>query len=241
MLPFQDPDEFDVSSLIKKLVNGLVVFFFIGLPILKGLLESRKQRKAKEQERERGSAPDESTQAGTTESARPSWEELLRGEVPAEPPAPAAATPPIPAQTGSRIPTTGTLVSLDRGAPPMLSEENLESGAGNDEETLAEEAIARREREEFERQQETARRQREAASSQRTSVEPVYTAGVDLAASRAGDLGTPAAPSMLARRTSRTRAPQLNLARAIVMSEIVGPPVGLDVLGERRATRPLSM
>jgi hypothetical protein len=239
MLLLQDPDDFDVSALIKKLINGLVVFFFIGLPILKGLLESRKERKAKETERERRSAPDESTPEGTTESARPSWEELLRGEVPVE--QTAATPPPIPSQAGSRIPTTGTLVSLDQGAPPMLSEENLESEAGNDEETLAEEAIARREREEFERQQETARRQREAGSSQRTSVEPVYTAGVDLSAARAGDLTTPAPPSALARRTTRTRAPQMNLARAIVMSEILGPPVGLDVLGERRATRPLSM
>lgn len=235
MLPLQDPGDFDVSALIKKLINGAVVFFFIGLPILKGILESRKERKAKELQR----TPAEPTASTTTEPARPSWEELLRGDVPTEPIAP--MPPPLPTQSGSRVPTTGTLVSLDKSAPTMLSEENLESEAASDEETLAEEAIARREREEFERQQETVRRQREAGSSQRTSVEPVYAAGVDLVDARAEDLGTPAAASVLARRVTRSRVPQKNLARAIVMSEILGPPVGLDVLGERRATRPLSM
>jgi type IV secretory pathway VirB10-like protein len=237
VLPLQDPGDVDVSALIKKLINGAVVFFFIGLPILKGLLESRKQRKAKEQQR----APAEPTASTTTEPARPSWEELLRGDVPTEPIA--TTPPPLPTtmQPGSRVPTTGTLVSLDKAAPQMLSEENLESESESDEETLAEEAIARREREEFARQQETARRQRESASSLRASVEPVYVAGVDLATPRAADLTTAAAPSALERRATRGRMPRASLARAMVMSEILGPPVGLDMLGERRVSRPLSM
>ncbi len=223
MPPLQDPGV-DVGDLIKKIINGLVVFVFIGLPIVKSILESRKQEKEKQRR-----ASVETEAPPVEERARPTWEELLRGEVESPP----AVPPPIPPSAQSpvsRVPSTGSLVDLESSAPPMLSEENLESEGASDEEAIAQEAIERREREELARQQEIVRRQREAASSMRESVEPVYTAGVDLAAARP-------APA-LARAASRSRIPRTELARGVVMAEILGAPVGLDPLGERRASRP---
>lgn len=228
MLPLQDPGGVEFGPLLQKLLKGLALFFFIGLPILKGLRDSRRQEKERKRAGTEPSAPSPPKPQG------PTWEELLRGEVRSEE-APRVPPPlPVPAPE-TRVPQTGTLVSLEKNAPPMLSEENLETEGASDEEALAEEAIARREREEFQRQQDVARRQRQAGSSHRESVEPVRIQGVDLAAAPAHDLGAASAPSELTRTGTRPRIARSTLVRAMVMSEILGPPIGLGELDFRRA------
>lgn len=220
----QRNEGFDLGELIQKYLGPAVVGFFVFvLPAIRAAQTAKKEREAlKRRERDRGVEP-----TGSKQEARQAWDDLLQGRG-----APPAAPPPLPQR--SRIPAAEPEVaeeeSLEEHAPPPLAElpssrlPSAREGEGDEEES-AEEFVAQREREEATRQVEVAAAEYAASSPYRTDVAPQAASAVPIV-SRPKAAPKGAAEIWL---FPLEAAPDRRAAmrRAIVLREVLGPPVGL--------------
>lgn len=219
----QRPGQDEAPQWLALLMKwGILAFVFVA-PIVKGLIETLKQRRSAAQK-----AREQGTSAEPAPSGRAAWDELVRGRSapPAQrvpPPAPARAEEADEDQPLAE-PTPPPFVDLpSRSIPP------LPPGV-QDEEDEVEEEVAERERAEFQRQEQVAAAEYAASSPYRKKVEP-------LPASALAPVPAPAAarPSTAERwlyPKAPARSPREALARAIVLRELLGPPVALRRIEE---------
>lgn len=233
-LLLQRAPESDPGSLLEGLFKFLIFAVFFGLPILRSVLEARKKARARDAQAPSEGADAEEERRAQAAEARRRWEALLRGESPeGAPAAPApAAPPPLPA---SRTEREG-----DRAPPPLVlfdtsgtSEEELEAEGAGDEERRAREELDRRLREERSRREIlTERPAREEALTMSQVAPPA--GGFELAVQEPS-----AAETVQRRRYSRGGTGggyRLgDLRRAVIASEILGPPVSSRGPGGARA------
>ncbi|MBK7643726.1 MAG: hypothetical protein IPJ19_11885 [Planctomycetes bacterium] len=202
---FQRHGEPGLDELLRKYVGpALVGFFVFVLPAIRAAMAGKKQRDELRQRklgRSGAPEPEEEPQPGVD-----AWEELMRGRREAA----RAAPPPLP--TVSRIPAPEpqrpALVELPTSTLPSASEEETEEGL-EDEETLAEQVLADRARE--------RERLRDPAVAAFSAVPVVQRNPV---------VGPAAAAEWLFpgdEKGDRSAA----LRRAIVLREVLGPPVAL--------------
>lgn len=224
-------------TLPSWLIQALLVFFFLVLPIVRGIRESL--AKKREFERRRDTAPlpsgGEPDVAAQVDEARRRWEALLRGEetkpAPAPPPPPVVAARPTAAEAVP--PPLGGALSDFAPAP---SEDQVEAANDEetadaehfipDEETRAREENDRRLRDEREARAAFLQRERESGAGRRAGVaaDPMTSLGAPTAAAvverarRANPLGIDLATP------ERRRA---SLRRAILANEVLGAPIAL--------------
>jgi hypothetical protein len=124
------------------IIQAILVFFFLVLPILRGIRETIARRKELEARRAQGPAPEAAeveAEVDELDEARKRFEALLRGEVPPETsaeraapptaPPPVTVPPPVPRPTAADRPLTGSLAGPLGGLPPAPSENELEAGS----------------------------------------------------------------------------------------------------------------
>ena len=209
---------------IQDHLGPIVVGFFVFvLPAIRSALAAKKQREElKQRTLERGAPP-----PGTEADGKRSWKDLLEGRT-AEPQAP-AAPPPLPPR--SRIPPqrlepeAAEEESLEDNPPPVLVELPSKDARDPEPETSAEELVVARERAEEARQTAVAEAEYEAASPYRAEVGPQ-------AASAVPDVQplVPVRPGGASRwlfPTEPARDRRAALRRAMVLREVLGPPVGM--------------
>lgn len=222
------------------LVQAVIVFFLVGLPIIRGIRETL--AKKKEFERRRADAPPAdggAPEVDPLDEARRKWEALMRGEEPATPPpAPAerAAPPPMPRPTmAEATPPTQLAGPLSTFAPTPTESEveaaNDEETADAehfipDEETRAREENERRIREEREARAAFLQRERESGVGRRATVasDPMTSLGAPTAAAT---IQRAARPDVLFGVEADTRARRAALRRAMVAAEVLQAPVAL--------------
>lgn len=207
----QRPSGSPMGEWIQEHLGPLVVAFFVFvLPAVRAALAAKKQRA----EQAQGRAPEP---AGEVSEGRQAWKDLLEGRTQA--PAP----PPLPRQMQDPEPVEEE--SLDDNPPPPMVE--LPSARATEEpaEAEAEQYVAARERQEFERQEQIAAAEYNASSPYRADVAPQAASAVPIVSRPA------AAPIGAAERwlfpTAPARDRKAALRRAIVLREVLGPPVGL--------------
>jgi hypothetical protein len=212
---FQRNEGFDLGELIQKYLGPAVVGFFVFvLPAIRAAQTAKKEREAlKRRAEERGPSP-----PGEAREGRQAWQDLLQGRG-----SPPSAPPPLPRSTGEEE-------SLEESSPPPLVDlpsSRLPSAAEGegDEEQSAEELVARREREEASRQVEVAAAEYAAASPYRAEVAPQAASAVPVVTRpRAAPKGA-AEVWLFPIEPARDR--RAALQRAIVLREVLGPPLGL--------------
>ena len=216
------------SGMADLLIKGLLVFFFIVVPIIRSVREAR--RKQREAQARRAEAPGGDEDA--EKAAKQRWEELLRGEAAAPAPAPM----PVPVSKRADVADPAVLAEIEEEAGPdeesepalsksltMLPNASVESAPpAAASRTFAEERIERRaaetrRRESFERPnveaptQESAR----AAMAPMAAFDEVERGRVLRQAGHRTEL--------LGHGGNRRAA----LQRAIVAMEVLGRPVGM--------------
>jgi len=221
------------------IIKAALIFFFIGLPILRGIKETLAKKKEfaeqRRQARDLGSAP-----AGEVEDldeAKRRFEALLRGEEPAPRAAPTPPPPPpVPRPTMAEAPPPAQLAGRLSDLPDAPSEDEAEAAATRetadtehfvvDEETKAREELDRRLRDERDSRTEFLRRERESGAGRRLNV----------AADEMTSLGAPTAaatiqraqrPEVLFTALADAKARRAALRRAIIASEVLGAPAAL--------------
>jgi hypothetical protein len=175
----------------------LVAIFVFVLPAVRAAIAAKKQ---KDELARRGEAP-------PAESAGRTWEELLEGSDETPPPLPTPVPVPVPA----RGPEFTEEESLEEHRPPPMLELPSGSATESEDESEAEAYVDARERQESERQQQVA-------AAQYTGATPLQP---EVAAPPAA-----AAQSWLF-PTEPARDRKTALRRAIVLREVLGPPLAL--------------
>lgn len=234
ILPIRE--EGDLVDWILKIVIGV---FFVGIPLVKGILQSREKAKQEAQPDGRRAAREKEIEG------RRAFEELMRGEptmapppVPDSPPrAPSRAAEAVTARAaeaaarGTRAVAPKPLTEREEISATPLTGSEFEAQEGAPEADLAAE-VERRDRDELRRQEvelripeEIAREEYAASSSLRENVEPV-----PVEVFRAPALEVAGAPS-----TSEASRRLLGagggadrrtaLRRALVLNEVLGRPV----------------
>jgi hypothetical protein len=203
----QRPSGSPVGEWIQEHLGPLVVAFFVFvLPAIRAALAAKKQR---EELKRRASGTAAEPQPGQA------WKDLLEGRQ--------QAPPPLPPQT--QAPEFAEEESLDDNPPPALVELPSASATEPAAEEQAEEYVAARERQEFERQEQVAAAEYVASSPYRADVAPQEASAVPIVSRPA------AAPQGAAERWLFPKEPARDrraaLRRAIVLREVLGPPVGL--------------
>jgi hypothetical protein len=215
-----------IGELVKWAILAMV---FLG-PIAKSLIETFKQRRAaaaKAREQGLGAEP--------AREGRAAWDELLAGRgTPPAARAPAARPPPpvVEDEEDDEDEPLARPSTADFGELPSSSVPPLPPGV-QDEEDLVEEQVAERERAEFERQQQVAAAEYAASSPYRKKVEPLPASAVAPAPAPAPAPLGPAERWLFPAAAARNR--KAALVRAIVLREVLGPPVAL-----RRVEEPWS-
>ncbi len=230
----QAPDELEgFQRLLSKLLPYAVGFFVFIVPIVRAIREARKQQAATR----RGKAAGEDADQTPPASGREAWEDLLRGRGAAR-----TQAPPVPPV--SRVPLQPRIEprdfdeepSLEDAPPPPLVElptelpSRSETFAADEtlDESRAEELEGARERAESARQVQVAESEYEASSPYRSAVAPTPASAIapDSAVARPVRWQSeserrlfPDAESAVDRRTA--------LRRAILLREVLGPPVAL--------------
>ncbi len=179
----------------------LVAFFVFVLPAIRAAIAAKKQRA---EPKERGEEPEPA-------AGRKAWEDLLEGR--------GATPPPLPR------PEPVEEESLEDNPPTPMVELPSASAAESEDETQAEEYVAARERQESERQEQVAAAEYVASSPHRPEVAPRPASAVPIVA-----LPKSAPPSSAEAwlfSTAPARDRRTALRRAIVLREVLGPPVGL--------------
>lgn len=193
---------------IQEHLGPLVVAFFVFvLPAVRAAFAARKQREELKQ-RTPGAGPAEPSEG------RQAWKDLLEGRTQAPPPLPRQMQAPEPVEEES----------LEDNPPPAMVE--LPSARATEPaEEDAEKYVAARERQEFERQEQIAAAEYSASSPYRADVAPQAASAVPIVSRPA------AAPIGAAERwlfpTTPARDRRAALRRALVLREVLGPPVGL--------------
>lgn len=220
------------------LIQALLVFFFIVLPIIRSIRESLAKKKEFEQRRSGASpdAPPEPDIAAEVEEARRRWRELVSGEAPAAPVAQAAPPPPIPRPTMAEAAPPAQLAGQLSDFRPTPTEDEVEAANDEatadaehfipDEETRAREENERRLREEREARSEFLRRERESGAGRRAGVasDPMTSLGAPTAAA---EIQRKRRPDVLFGETADPAARRAALRRAIVAAEVLGTPAAL--------------
>ena len=181
----------------------LVAFFVFVLPAIRAALAAKKQ---KDELRQRG-------EAAPPEPGGKTWEELL--ETPSETPPP----PPLP------VPERGEEESLEEHRPPPMVALPSGSATESEDESEAEAYVDARERQEAERQEQVAAAEYVASSPYRPEVAPRPASAVPTVT-----LAKPQVPGA-AETWLFPSEPALDrraaLRRAIVLREVLGPPLAL--------------
>ncbi len=223
------------------LIQALLVFFFIGLPILRSIRETLKKKKELDQRRRDSGAGDaaEVDPAAQMEEARRRWEALLRGEESAAPVRPAAQMappPPIPRPTMAEAASPAQLAGQLSDFKPSPTEDEVEAANDEttadpehfipDEETRAREENDRRLRDEREARTAFLQRERETGAGRRANVtsDPMTSLGAPTAAAT---IQRAARPNVLFGESANAATRRAALRRAILAAEVLGPPVAL--------------
>lgn len=195
----------DASGLVQWLQEHLgpilVAFFVFVLPAIRAALQAKKQ---KEELRQRGEAP-------PPPSGRRTWEELL--ETPTEQP------PPLP------VPARGEEESLEDRPPAPMVELPSASATESADESQAEAYVDARERQEAERQEQVAAAEYAASSPYRAEVAPQPASAVPVVTLPKAAAPSAGASWLFPSEPARDRAAALR--RAIVLREVLGPPLAL--------------
>ncbi|MCY2958630.1 MAG: hypothetical protein NTY35_00535 [Planctomycetota bacterium] len=221
------------------LVQALLVFFFLVLPIIRGIRESLAKKKELANRRadagpEQAEEPDATAQM---DEARRRWEAMLRGEETAPPAAP-AVPPAIPVSRpkASDIVPPAQLAGTLTDMKPAPNEDDVETTTDEatadpehfipDEETRAVEENDRRLREEREARTDFLRRERETGAGRRANVtsDPMTSLGAPTAAAT---IQRAVRPDVLFGDLADAKTRRVALRRAIVAAEVLGPPVAL--------------
>jgi hypothetical protein len=227
------------------LIQAFLVFIFVVLPLVRGVRESLAKKRELEQRRldrvDPAQSPDGSDAPDAMDEARRRWEALMRGEEVSAPPAP--PPPPIPRPTAASIPHASAappLVGQLSDMAPAPSENETEEADDEatadpehgipDEETLAREANARRLRVERGERSDFLRREREGGAGRRANVAP------DALTSLGGEAAVTVRPARARAELpfaglGDPRERRTALRRALVMSEVLGTPLGLTETG----------
>jgi len=179
----------------------LVAFFVFVLPAIQAALKARKQKAELEQ---RGEAPDAS-------AGRKVWEDLLEGR--------GSTPPPLPR------PEPVEEESLEDTPQPAMVELPSASATESEDESEVEEYVAARERQESERQEQVAAAEYVASSPYRPDVAPRPASAVPTVT-----LAKPPVPGAAETwlfPTEPARDRRAALRRAIVLREVLGPPLAL--------------
>ena len=213
---FQRPSGSPLGEWLQSHLGPLVVGFFVFvLPAVKAALAAKKQRaESKPVEPDDDEAEEDEDEVET--QGQQTWKDLLEGRRQSTP-------PPLP--TRMQVPEPAEEDSLDDNPPPALVElpsaRSSESGAEED----AEAYVTARERQESERQEQVAAAEYVASSPYRADVAPSEASAVPIVSRPA------AAPQGAAERwlfpTTPARDRRAAMRRAIVLREVLGPPVGL--------------
>jgi len=221
------------------LIQALLVFFFIGLPILRSIREMMQKKKELEQRRGE-SVPGDAAEvdpAAQMEEARRRFEALLRGETVASPVA--EVPPPVPVMQRPKMADTAMPGSRSgdlSGMSPAPSEDQVESANDvatadpehfiPDEEERAREAHDRRLREEREARTAFLQRERETGAGRRANVtsDPMTSLGAPTAAAT---IQRAARPDIFFGEYDNSAARRAGLRRAILAAEVLGAPVAL--------------
>lgn len=224
------------------LIQAGLVFFFLVLPIIRGIRESIAKKRELEQARgnrpqlepsQTESAAPEPTSADSAldmEDARRRFEALLRGEVPEpvvsrDPPSTASVNAPE-----ARL--AGRLTDMT----PAPTEDEAESASNPetadpehfipDEEQRSREEIDRRIRDERASRTEFLRRERLSGAGRRTSVaaDPMTSLGAPTAAAK---IHRASRPDVLFPDGASAAVRMAAMRRAIVAAEVLGPPSAL--------------
>ena len=225
---FQRNSPPELPDWVNQLVKwGILAVVFVA-PIVKGMIETLKQRRAAAEKARAGGSEPESAAEG-----RQSWKDLVAGRSTPPPisrvPAPRSIQAPAEMEAAETLvePPPPPFVELpSRSIPP------LPAGV-QDEEDLVEEQVAERERAEFQRQEQVVAAEYAAASPYRKSVEPLPASAVEAAPGPAPSAPGPAERWLFPPTRARNRREAL--VRAMVLRELLGPPVAL-----RRVEEPWS-
>ncbi len=179
----------------------LVAFFVFVMPAIRAVLAARKQR---EELKQRGAEPE-------PEAGRKAWEDLLQGQETRPPPLPK----PEPAEEES----------LEDSPPTPMVDLPSASATESEDESQAEEYVTARERQESERQEQVAAAEYVASSPYRPDVAPRPASAVPIVA--LPKAAVPGAAEVWLFPTAPARDRRAALRRAIVLREVLGPPLAL--------------
>jgi len=220
------------------IIKAVLIFMFIGLPILRGIKETLAKKKElteqRRQARDQGGFP-----AGEVEDlgeARRRFEALLRGEEPPARTTTVAPPPPMSRHVAAEATPPTQLAGRLSDLSEAPSEEEAEAAATEetadaehfvvDEETKAREELDRRLRDERDSRTEFLKRERESGAGRR----------VNVAADEMTSLGAPTAaatiqraqrPEVIFTALADAKARRTALRRAIIASEVLGAPAAL--------------
>ena len=214
----QRPSGSPVGEWIQEHLGPLVVAFFVFvLPAIRAALAAKKQR-AEAQQRGGGQAD---TPAGGPSEGRQAWKDLLEGRAATPPPLPTSRVPaplPGPAEFAEEE-------SLDDNPPPAMVALPSANATEPPAEGEAEAYVAARERQEAQRQEQIAAAEYVASSPYRAEVAPQAASAVPIVSRPS------AAPPSTAETwlfpTTPARDRRAALRRAVVLREVLGPPVGM--------------
>ncbi|MBL8861533.1 MAG: hypothetical protein JNK02_05930 [Planctomycetes bacterium] len=225
------------------LIQALLVFFFLVLPVVRGIRETIAKRKelAGELERRRRAGPEREAEpdpeALDLEEARRRFEAMLRGEH-ATPPATQAAPPPppVPRPTLADSPAPRELAGRLSDLPPAPDENEAEAAVSPeaadadhfvvDEESSAAEENERRLREERASRGDYLRREREQSVSRRTTVTADGQTSFG-APTPAATIQRATRPEVLFAGGADPASRRAALRRAIVAAEVLGSPAAI--------------
>ena len=221
MLQRSSPDSL-VQWIQEHLGPILVAIFVFVLPAVRAAIAAKKQKDDLQRRGlDRPAQPD-------PDEGRRTWEDLLEGssEAPSPPPLPA------PVRTHSRVPEGADVheeslaeESLEEHRPPPMVALPSGSATESADESEVEEYVAARERQESERQEQVAAAQYAAASPFRPEVAPRPASAVPTVTLAKPPVPGAAETWLFPTGPARNRAAALR--RAIVLREVLGPPLSL--------------
>jgi len=220
------------------IIKAVLIFMFIGLPILRGIKETLAKKKElteqRRQARDQGGLP--ASEVEDLGEARRRFEALLRGEEPPARTATVAPPPPMPRHIEAEATPPTQLAGRLSDLSEAPSEDDAEGAATEetadaehfvvDEETSAREELDRRLRNERASRTEFLKRERESGAGRRLNV----------AADEMTSLGAPTAaatiqraqrPEVIFTALADAKSRRAALRRAIIASEVLGAPAAL--------------
>lgn len=210
----QRPGGMDLGELIQKYLGPILVGFFVFVvPAIKAAATAKKQREElKRRTEERGAAP-----PGEAQEGRKAWEDLLQGR--GAPPSAAPVEEPLDEEE-----------SLEDNPPPPLvalpsAGQSTREAEGDEEEVEAEAYVDARERQETQRQKQISAAEYVASSPYRPGVAPPPASAVPVVAMPAPMARGAAEIWLFPTEPARDR--KAALRRAIVLREVLGPPLSL--------------